>query len=151
MLCYSARKITYSEVGKIQKKEFLRVWYTLVSKIPIDVAFFLFHIYSSRSRNDSPNRVRMLSYGRFCRREDKYSNGKAVYGRPKQWVREVKEFDFEGFRLFGPAEAELFLTKAYGENFMTPPPLEKRVANSPCSSYSFGRAEPVYSKYKESE
>lgn len=143
-LCYIARKITYSEVGRLQEKGFWKVWYTLVSKIPVDAAFAIFNMYARRSRSDSPNRVRMLSYGKARWLKDKYSNEKAVLGRPKQWQREVTEYDFEGFRFFGPVEADLFLAKSYGADYMTPPPPEKRGAHAPCSSYSFGDATPVY-------
>ena len=147
-LCYIARKITYSEVGRVQEKGFLKAWYTLLSHVPIDAAFALFNIYSQRSRNDSTNRVRMLSYGKIHEHVDKYSGGKAVFGRPKEWVQEVKDYEFEGFNLLGPIEADLFLSRAYGNDFMTPPPPEKRNQNSPCSSYSFGEAEPIYYRKK---
>ena len=143
-VCYIARKITYSEVGRVQEKGILKLWYTLLSHVPIDVAFSLFNIYSKRSRNDSNNRVRMLSYGKLYKYVDQYSEGKEVFGRPKEWVREVKDYEFEGFNLLGPVEADLFLARAYGSDYMTPPPIEKRNQNSPCSDYSFGDAEPIY-------
>ena len=38
----------------------------------------------------------------------------------------LKEYVFEAHSFFGPNDANAYLTQLYGENYMTPPPIEKR-------------------------
>lgn len=50
---------------------------------------------------------------------DKQIFNKTVYGCPI-------EYDFEGLKFYGPAQAECYLRQLYGEDYMLLPPLEKR-------------------------
>ncbi len=51
---------------------------------------------------------------------------------PKRWFIDLKEYDFEGYRFYGTDDADEFLRYMY-DDYMTPPPPEKRV---PKVSYS---------------
>jgi len=45
---------------------------------------------------------------------------------PKNWFGNSRYFQFEDMNVLGMDETEKFLTKIYGLNYMTPPPVEKR-------------------------
>lgn len=45
---------------------------------------------------------------------------------PKQWFGKGREMQFEDIIVSGLDETERFLVKAYSENYMVPPPLDKR-------------------------
>lgn len=45
---------------------------------------------------------------------------------PKKWFGNSRYFQFEDMTLLGMDETEKFLTKIYGPNYMTPPPVDKR-------------------------
>ena len=45
---------------------------------------------------------------------------------PKNWFGNKRYFQFEDMVVLGMDETEKFLTKIYGSNYMTPPPIEKR-------------------------
>lgn len=42
----------------------------------------------------------------------------------------VREIEFEGVSFFAPNNTDSYLTKLYGENYMSPPPIEKQVSLS---------------------
>lgn len=45
---------------------------------------------------------------------------------PKSWFGHSRYFEFEDMKVLGMDETEKFLTKIYGPNYMTPPPIDKR-------------------------
>lgn len=45
---------------------------------------------------------------------------------PKSWFGNQRYFEFEDMEVLGMDETEKFLTKIYGPNYMTPPPVDKR-------------------------
>ena len=45
---------------------------------------------------------------------------------PKSWFGRERYFQFEDMQVLGMKETEKFLTKIYGPNYMTPPPVDKR-------------------------
>lgn len=45
---------------------------------------------------------------------------------PKSWFGNNRYFQFEDMKVLGMKETENFLTKIYGPNYMTPPPIDKR-------------------------
>lgn len=46
--------------------------------------------------------------------------------QPKYWFGEGRYFQFEDITVLGMSEAEKFCIKFYGEDYMTPPPMDKR-------------------------
>ena len=54
------------------------------------------------------------------------------------WLKELQEIEFEGEKFFAPKDLHGFLVYSYGEEYMTPPPVEMRNGTSPLSSYYLG-------------
>ena len=133
--CFCLRKITWSEVGRVQMHGFWKAWYTLLSKIPIDWVYRRLSRYTEKSNNNTDNYVRILmfkSLGKLYRKAPL----ELRYGFPKKWVLERAEYDFEGHRFFGAKDYDGFLTFEFGD-YMQLPPEDKRDPHSPVSSYKF--------------
>ena len=60
--CYCLRKITWSEVGKKTTTGVKGLWFSLLSKIPIQWVYNRLSWISKKSSNKSPNRVTCLMY-----------------------------------------------------------------------------------------
>lgn len=131
--CYCLRKIMWSEVGRVNLHGFWKIWYTMLSKIPIDWVFKQINNYAQKSRNSSPNMVRVLcftSVGKLYRKHPL----KQRYGMPKKWFLNCNEYEFDGLKLQGIADYDECLSFEYGD-YMTPPPPDKREQHSPVSEY----------------
>lgn len=139
--CFVTRKIMYSEVGRLSSSEsrFMRGIYSLLSKIPVNYAFYRLEKYSKKSRNDTPNVVRTLMYDALGKKA-KRLKGDMRFGRPKRWFLDVAEYEFEGCKFFGPKDYDEYLTFKYGD-YMRMPPENKRQQNSPVSFIDFGNTE----------
>ncbi len=134
--CFCIRKIMWSEVGKYNEKGFLKIWYSLLSKIPVDFAYRQLNWYAKKSRNKSPNKVRTLSYTSIGKLYYKHPL-KERYGMPKKWFKSRKQFIFEGKRLMGLKYFDEYLRFSYGD-YMKLPPEEERIQHCPVSDYDFG-------------
>ena len=136
--CFITRKLMYSEVGRLSKGEspFMRWVYSVMSKVPIDFAFRRLEKYTRRSRNDTPNVVRVLTFAAPVRSSRQFPRDWR-YGLPKSWYLEVAEYCFEGAYFFGPKDFDGYLRFKYGD-YMTPPPENHRQQNSPVSFIDFG-------------
>lgn len=122
--CYCLRKIAWSEVGKVQKKGFKKVWFKLLSKIPMSFVLRCQKSLHKKSSNSSPNRVTCLlfpSLGKFYFKAPL----KERYGMPKKWFLEREEYDFEGKRFYGIKDYDAFLQYEY-RDYMTIPPESER-------------------------
>lgn len=122
--CYCLRKIAWSEVGKVQKKGFKKVWFKLLSKIPMSFVLKCQKSLHKKSNNSSPNRVTCLlfpSLGKFYFKAPL----KERYGMPKKWFLERVEYDFEGKRFYGIKDYDAFLQYEY-RDYMTIPPESER-------------------------
>ena len=124
---FCLRKILWSEVGRRSEKGLLGIWYSLLSAIPTKWVFWCIDRISARSRNDRPNRARILmfpafgSFGRkgrlpLCER----------YGLQKSVLLNVKEFEFEGRWLLGYADYHTRLNMEYGDYMKLPPEEDRR-------------------------
>lgn len=135
--CFCLRKVLWSEVGKKTDSNVIRRWiYGLLAHIPTRTVFFLYHRMEEKSRNTSKNSVRILAFAPFGALYRK-NPLRTRYGMPKEWFLCVKEYEFEGVKLFGPADYDDFLKYMYGD-YMTLPPVEQRAAHAPVSEFSFG-------------
>lgn len=139
--CFCLRKILYSEVGRYVSKGGWKLLYSALSCIPISFVFRRLSKMTAKSRNDSPNLVRVLTFtamGKLYRQDSIYGKSalKWRYGMPKEWFKERTEYEFEGKKLYGPKDSHAFLTHNYGD-YMTPPPEKKRTSHAPVSDYSF--------------
>lgn len=133
---YCSRKITYAEVAKKEYVGIKGCWFSFLSKVPLSFVYRIMNIYAKKSKNITPNRVTTL-FMPISKHLDPYIN-KKTYGRPKKWLLETKEYDFEGIKLLGPVDYDECLRWQYGVNYMTPPPEDKRGQHAPVSSYSLG-------------
>ena len=133
-LAFCSRKITYSEVAKLQEKGAKKLLNNALSLIPLSWVYSVMGIYARDSRNQSNNRVTAL-FMPIKKRVDPYS-GKECFGRPKEWLLDGADYDSEQLRLRGPADYDACLRWQYGSNYMTPPPENERGQHAPVSSYS---------------
>ena len=136
--CYCCRKILWSEVGKVNCHGFWKFWYSLLSKIPRDRVFKWLSYYTKNSRNDSPNKVRLLCFTAIGKLYCKHPL-KDRYGVPKRWFTERAEYEFEGHLLMGTKDYDECLTFWFGD-YMKLPPVEQRAQHAPVSSIDFGNA-----------
>ena len=133
--CFCLRKITWSEVGRMSAKGISKIWWTLISKIPLKWVYDRLSHYTQKSRNDSDRFVRILMYKSFGKLY-KRAPIKFRYGFPKKWITERAEYEFEGHMLYGSKDYDTFLKMLYGD-YMQLPPESKRNPHAPVSEYSF--------------
>lgn len=133
--CFCLRKITWSEVGKKCSKGFMKLWFSLLSKIPISWVYNRLKWIHKKSNNSTPNRVTCLMYTAIGKLYYK-SPLKERYGIPKQWLLEREEFQFEGHYLYGSKHYDEYLTYLF-RDYMKLPPVEKREQHAPISDIEF--------------
>lgn len=138
--CFCLRMILYSEARKYGHTKWSPA-YAMLSHIPVSIPFFCLNKMAQKSRNDSPNPVRLLSLpavGTLYRQDQTYHKNdlKNRYVMPKEWFTERAEYEFEGKKLYGTKDSDAFLSYSYGD-YMTLPPEEERVSHASASEYSF--------------
>lgn len=136
--CYCCRKILWSEVGRVNCKGFWKLWYSLLSKIPRERVFKWLSYYTKKSRNVSPNKVRLLCFTAIGKLYVKQPL-KNRYGIPKKWFSERAEYDFEGHKFYGTKDYDECMKFWFGD-YMKLPPKEQRQQHAPVSSIDFGDA-----------
>lgn len=137
--CFCLRKILWSEVARVNSKGFWKLWFTLLSKIPVSVPFAGFARYARKSKNDSPNRVRCLSFpatGTLYRKNPLAER----YGMPKAWFTDRSEYKFEGKMLYGSRDYDTVLTYIFGD-YMKLPDAKGREQHAPFSEIEFPKGE----------
>ncbi len=133
--CYCCRKILWSEVGKMNSLGLKKQWFRLLSHISIDSVYKALKLYTDRSRNDSPNRVRLLLFippGREYTKKPLNDR----YGMTKRWIEERTEYTFDGLKVYGPLDYDGFLTWKYGD-YMKLPPEDQREGHAQVSYINF--------------
>lgn len=114
--CFCIRKLLWSEVGKkADKRAMVRVWYRLLSLIPIKRIFNHYEKFIRRSNRRPTEMVRMLMF----------PSPTKEYGYYRRWYEHSREVEFEGHFFQGMQESEEYLAYTYG-NYMELPPVEKR-------------------------
>lgn len=134
---FCLRKILWSEVGKYDSGNnvIVKKVYQILSCIPTSKVFAKVEKIANRSKNNTPNRVRVLlfpSLGKLYRKNPL----KLRYGMPKEWFLNLTEYEFEGARLLGTKDYDSILKYIYGD-YMTPPPESERIPHAPVSYYKF--------------
>ena len=133
--CYCLRKILWSEVARVQSSGFWKLWFTLLSKIPVSVAFSGYERYSRKSKNTTPNRVRCLSFpatGTLYKKNPLSER----YGMPKSWFTDRAEYEFEGKKFYSSRDYDTVLKYIYGDYWKLPDP-KGRQQHSPFSELEF--------------
>lgn len=140
-MCFCSRKILWSEVGKYSEKGFLRLLYSLLSKIPTETVYKFITTYTKKSKNNYGNKVRVLlmpSVGKLYRK----AALKKRYALPKEWFTQLSEYDFEGHKFFGTKNYHDILTHIYGD-YMKLPPIEQREPHAPFIEIKFPNQEGI--------
>ena len=135
--CAILRKILWSEVGRLDRSNnaLVRSVYTMLSKIDPSMVYRAAEKLERKSSNKSNNMVRTLLFpatGTLYRKNPLCKR----YGMPKSWFTDLREYEFEGVKLFGTRDYDAALEYIYGD-YMALPPLEKRAQHAPVSSYRF--------------
>ena len=133
--CFCLRKVLWSEVAKFNTKGIAKIWFTLLSKIPTKKVFKKIEKYTTKSSNNTKNRVRVLLFpatGRLYKKNPI----KEMYGMPKKWFLDKDEYIFEKNKFYGTKDYDAILKYIYG-NYMKLPPLEGREQHSPFSEIKF--------------
>lgn len=129
------RKILWSEVAKKQYSGLMKIWYSILSKIPVDWVFKRYNRYAKKSRNSTRNRVRCLSFpatGTLYKKNPIRER----YSMPKNWFLDRREYFFEGKKFYSSRDYDTVLSYIYGD-YMKLPPEEKRAQHSPFSFIKF--------------
>ena len=133
--CFCLRKILWSEVARVNTKGFWKLWFTLLSKIPVSVPFAGYKRYADKSRNTTPNRVRCLSFpatGTLYKKNPLSER----YGMPKSWFTDRSEFLFEGHYFYGSRDYDTVLKYIFGD-YMKLPDAKGREPHAPFSEIEF--------------
>lgn len=134
--CYCCRKILWSVVGKNNSHGFMKVWWSILSCIPAKIVYKCLDFYVKKSKNITPNKVRILCFTSIGKLYYKHSL-KDRYGIPKKWFVERAGFNFEGHLLMGTKDYDACL-KFWYDDYMKLPPEHLREQHAPVSSISFG-------------
>ena len=133
--CFCLRKILWARVGKHTNTGMLKLWYTMISAIPVEWVYRRTEKMIKKSNNQSNNRVRVLLFRSFGKLNYKHPLNER-YGMPKKWFLERDKYEFEGHMLYGSEDYDGFLRYMYND-YMKLPPEDKREQHSPVSSYNF--------------
>lgn len=133
--CFFLRKILWSEVAKNNMTGFGRIWFTILSKIPLSFPFYQYKKYIRRSNNSTPNRVRCLAFPAMGMLYKK-NPLKERYGMPKSWFLDRAEYSFEGKKFYSSKDYDAILKYMYGD-YMTPPDENHREQHAPFSEIEF--------------
>mgnify|MGYP004512414295 FL=1 len=129
MRSFFARKIGYSVVGaKYEKNILKRIGYKILRLFPMEVARREFERLAHEYEDKDTKYIR--TPGWHWKQESK--------GYLKSWFTEYTEIQFEDMRAYAPKDTDGFLKYMYGDDYMTPPPVEKRNPQHPATMIDFG-------------
>ncbi len=116
-LCLLARKILYSPVGATAEENIIkRTGYRVLSILPKKAGTGILEFLIKKYRNKETELVRTLGWG--APEED--------IGFKRAWMLDVCELPFEGMMVKAPKDYDAHLKHMFGDEYMTPPPVEKR-------------------------
>lgn len=133
--CFCLRKILWSEVAKVNTKGFWKYWFKLLSRIPLSIPFREFERFAAKSRNNTPNRVRCLSFpatGTLYKKNPIRER----YGMPKSWFTDREQYLFEGKVFYSSRDYDTVLKYIYGD-YMKLPDAKRREQHSPFCEIEF--------------
>lgn len=116
-ISWICRKMLYSQVGKNHANGFWnRMGFVFLDCFPKEWAYKGLETLSKRGANIDSKKVRCLAWGAK----------KETIGFNREWFEETCDIEFEGLTVKAPAKTHEFLVHSFGEDYMTPPPIEKR-------------------------
>lgn len=115
--CFMARKILYSVVGaKYEANPVKRLFYIILKLVPARFAYDEFQRLASMYDGQDTLLVRTLGW--HGKEEDS--------GFKREWLLASIDIDFEGIKVRAPKDYDGHLRHMFGDDYMTPPPVEKR-------------------------
>ena len=132
--CWIQRNILYAGVGKYNSTGVRKIIFELMAIIPTKWVFHSLQKRTAKCRNDTPYDVRLLMFNLMNNQKNRLIP--TGYGMKKKWLLERAEYEFEGYKFYGPKDYDAVLKYLYGD-YMQLPPVEKRVATAQPSSYQF--------------
>lgn len=124
--CFILKKFLYSAVGCVSEKNILKkMGYKLMNFIPKRWIFNKLDKISTRYNKNKYNYVTSYSFVRCGQKQF----------TERIWHTDCVEVKFEGKLFFAPKEYEKWLSMTYGEDYMLPPPEEKRVGHNKISDF----------------
>lgn len=128
-ICFFGRKILYAPVGAVHEtNKIKRTAYRVLRLMPKEFAFFLFQILIERYREKDTSLIRTLGW-----------NGpEENWGFQRSWMLESCDLEFESMKVKAPVRYKDFLTFMFGEDYMTLPPIEKRIPKHTATVIDFG-------------
>jgi lipopolysaccharide cholinephosphotransferase len=124
------RKILYARSGRYSANTFIeRLFWWCVCVIPKSVVYKKAKMMAQRYTEHNSARVGCIGWHEPI----------DVIGFEKRYFTELTDLEFEGHMFMAPKDSDGFLRFSYGDDYMTPPPVEERVARSPLSDYYLGK------------
>lgn len=126
---FGARKISYSIVGaKYEKNILKKMGYKFLTFIPMKVAAWEYDRLAKKYSKIETKFVRTTGW--HWKQESK--------GYLRSWLTDYDEIQFEDMVAYAPKDIDGFLKYMYGDNYMTPPSIEKRKPQHPATLIDFG-------------
>lgn len=123
---FCIRKILYSELGmKSEKSALMRKFYSVLYKIPKDTMFHMRNCLAAWCNKKETKLVSHLLY--------QYPSKETRFGMPSKCFKEYRDMEFEGMQFRTFVDFHTYLSLLYGD-YMTPPPVEKRVHEAGAAS-----------------
>lgn len=134
---FALRKLTYAKVAyRTQESRSQRIFYRLLSLVPLAVPHTIARWLQVRFNNKTPNRCHMKFFAPDALLRHTVPS-KDQYGWCKEWLTDIVEYDFEGYRFWGPRDYDACLKWSFGPDYMKPPPAQEMESHAPCSEYKF--------------
>jgi len=128
-ISWLCRKLLYSEVGALNRKKFISwLGFSFLNLFPKEWGHKGMEYLAKRYQGTDTARVRCFAWG---------SEAEAL-GILKKWHTETENIRFEGLTVPAPKDRNGFLMHFFGEDYMTPPPEDKRVLGHPADYIDFG-------------
>ncbi len=134
--CYCIRQTLWSKVGRYSSKGFKRAWYSLISHISLDAIYRFLNRCTRNGNNPKKRGVRCLLFPAFGKLYLKTNPLSIRYGLKREWFLDLDEYTFEKHSFLGTKEYDEILKYIY-DDYMTPPPVEKRVPKVSFSHIEF--------------
>lgn len=123
--CFCIRKIMWSAVGRIaDKRAFMRVWFSLLYKIPEKTLFNIYEKFIEKSNRKNTEYVRILTF----------PTPNKTYGYKRKWYEKSAPIEFEGKIFDGIADYDEYMTFKFGD-YMQLPPQEQRTGHHYASKF----------------
>ena len=133
--CFFVRKMLWARVGRETAKGLLKIWYKCVSHIPVEKIYQHLNKMIKKYNEKNPERVRLLMYPSFGKLYVK-NTLKTRFGMPRKWYTDLIDYPFEDTVLRGMRDYDAAMKYMY-DDYMTPPPEEKRIPKVSFSKIRF--------------